>query len=84
MRKAGVEDVLVRFEPVRSAEPPNISGKAAVKASKANWLALRLATVSALVCAEMTASTAVCAKFLGNSPFMRRTNSLAKVGCAAL
>ena len=36
---------LVLTEPVRSAEPPIISGIAAVKASSASWLALRVAQV---------------------------------------
>ena len=83
-RKAGVLLVLVRLEPVRSAEPPSISGRAAVKASRASWLALRLATVSPLVWAATTASNATWLKFLGKSPFMRRTNSLARAGWAAL
>ncbi|MCY1362774.1 hypothetical protein D9M69_495070 [compost metagenome] len=76
--------VLVRLEPVRSAEPPSSSGRAAVKVSSAIWLALRLATVSALVCAASTASTATWWKALGSSPFMRRVNSLASSGKAAL
>jgi hypothetical protein len=36
-----------------------------VKASSANWLALRLATVSALVLAATTASTTVWCEILG-------------------
>ena len=79
-RKLGVDLVLVRLEPVKSADPPSISGSAAVKASSASCEALRDATVSALVWAAITVSTAVCTKFLGKSPFMRRNNSLAKAG----
>ncbi len=71
-RKAGVLLVLVRLEPVRSALPPSSSGSAAVKASSAIWLALRLATVSAFWCASTAASTATWAKFFGSSPAMRR------------
>ena len=37
----------VKFEPVRSAEPPSISGSAAASAVIANCEALRVATVSA-------------------------------------
>ena len=48
MRSGGVLAVLVRFEPVRSAEPPSISGSALVKASSAIWLALREADVLGL------------------------------------
>ncbi|MCY1562822.1 hypothetical protein D9M68_1002740 [compost metagenome] len=75
---------MVRLEPVRSALPPSSSGSAAVKVSSAIWLALRLATVSALVWAATAASTATWAKFFGSSPFMRRVNSLASSGKAAL
>ena len=82
-RSAGVELVLVRFEPVRSAEPPSISGSAFVKASSAIWLALREATVSALVWAAMTVSTATWAKFFGSSPRTRRCSSAASSGKAA-
>ena len=46
-RNGGVLLVLVRFEPVRSALPPMSSGSVFVKASRASWLALREATVSA-------------------------------------
>ena len=79
-RSGGVLLVLVRLEPVRSAEPPSISGSAAVKASSASCEALREATVSALACAATAASTATCAKFFGSSPFMRRVNSAASSG----
>ena len=54
--------VLVRLEPVRSAEPPSISGSAAVKASSAIWLALRWPRSRPWLCAAITASTATCAK----------------------
>ncbi|MNV84885.1 hypothetical protein D3C71_1787920 [compost metagenome] len=74
--------VLVRLEPVRSAEPPSISGSAAVKASSAIWLALRLATVSPLAMVSTTVFTATWAKFLGRSPAMRRVNSEASSGKA--
>ena len=80
MRSAGVDFVLVRLEPVRSAEPPSNSGMAAVKASSAICEALRDATVSALVWAPIVASTAVWAKCFGRSPFMRRVSSLASSG----
>ena len=83
-RKLGVDLVLVRLEPVKSAEPPNISGKAAVKDSSASCDALRDATVSALVWAATTVSNAIWLKFFGKSPFMRRTNSLARSGNLAL
>jgi hypothetical protein len=82
-RRAAVLLVLVRLEPVRSALPPSISGNAAVKASSASWLALRLATVSPLVWAATTVSNATWWKFLGSSPFMRRVNSAASSGKAA-
>ncbi len=83
-RSAGVLLVLVRLEPVKSAEPPSISGRPAVKDSSASCEALRDATVSALVCAPTTVSTAVCENARGNSPFMRRVNSAASSGCATL
>ena len=47
---------LVRFEPVRSAEPPSISGTCGQMAESAFWLALRVATVSAACCAPETAA----------------------------
>ena len=79
-RSGGVLLVLVRLEPVRSAEPPSISGRAAVKASSASCEALREATVSALAWAATAASTVTCAKLRGSSPFMRRLNSAASSG----
>ncbi len=79
-RRLGVLLVLVRFEPVRSAEPPSISGKAAVKASSAICEALREATVSAFWSAAMTVSTTVWVKLRGKAPFMRRCSSLASSG----
>ena len=82
-RRLGVLLVFVRFEPVRSAEPPSISGKAAVNASSASCEALRLATVSAFSCAAITVSTAVCVNTRGSSPRMRRSSSRASSGCAA-
>ncbi len=75
--------VLVRFEPVRSALPPSSSGSAAVKASSAIWLALRLATVSALVWAATAASTAAWAQLARQVARMRRANSAASSGMAA-
>ncbi len=60
--------------------PPSISGRAAVKASSASWLALRLATVSPLLWAATMVSKATWWKSAGSSPFMRRVNSSASFG----
>src|SRR3989338_4638575 len=75
---------LVRLEPVRSAEPPRNSGKAGAKPLMAFCEALRVAMVSAFSLVLAIISAACAAQFAGNSPLMRRVNSAASFGKAAL
>ena len=65
----------VRFEPVRSAEPPISSGVAGTSASSAFWLDCRVASfglVSAISC--FSAATASC-QLSGSLPAITRSNS---------
>jgi hypothetical protein len=82
-RSAGVCFVFVRFDPVRSALPPSSSGNASVSASSTIWLALRLATVSALPWAATAAARTTSLQRAGSSPAIRRVYSAASAGCAA-
>ncbi len=67
---------LVLLEPVRSAEPPIISGTAAVKASSALSDAARVAiSFGAAASFSFTARTAAASLSFGSSPAMRRSNS---------
>src|ERR1039457_7377101 len=66
----------VLLEPVRSAEPPIISGNAGIRLSRANSQAVRVAMsfgVAARLC--LTARTASENAGVGRSPFMRRSYS---------
>src|SRR5258708_8078766 len=78
-----LRDQLVKTEPVRSAEPPIISGKCDAKASIACCDALRVAIVSPFAACAATNACAVAAKLAGNAPLIRRRNSAASVRCPA-
>src|ERR1035437_332981 len=73
---AFIDLVRVLLEPVRSAEPPIISGSAGIRLSSANSQAVRVA-ISFGVAARLslTARTASAKAGFGRSPFMRRSNS---------
>ena len=75
--------MLVRVGAGQGRRCPSSSGSAAVKASSASWLALRLATVSP-VWARPRCPRATWAKLAGRSPFMRRVNSAASSGRLAV
>src|SRR5674476_1386049 len=79
-RKLGVLLVLVRLELVRSAEPPIISGRAAVNASSASCDAVREATVSILIWAGIAVFAASWLQFFGCSPLVLCSSSLARSG----
>ncbi|CFP63269.1 Uncharacterised protein [Bordetella pertussis] len=70
----------VKFEPVRSAEPPSISGSRPASSAMANCDALRVATVSPLATVACRKASNRAAKPSGSSPFMRRVNSAASAG----
>src|SRR3972149_3685759 len=75
---------LVRLEPVRSAEPPRNSGSTGARALIAFCEALRVAMVSAFSLVFAIASAACATQFAGRSPLIRRSNSAASFGKAAL
>ncbi|CEG09408.1 hypothetical protein BN961_02834 [Afipia felis] len=66
----------VLLEPVRSAEPPTISGTAGISTSSARSDAVRVAmSFGASASAAFILATASLSAFAGRSPFMRRSNS---------
>jgi len=76
---------LVLLEPVRSAEPPIISGAAAVSASSAVSDAARVAISFGVAASfSFTERTAAASLSLGNAPPMRRSNSARRAAGAAL
>ena len=75
---------LVLFEPVRSAEPPIISGIATVNISSAPSDATRVAiSFGAAASFSFTACTAAASRSFGNSPRIRRSNSARRDGVMA-
>ncbi len=72
----------VRFEPVRSALPPSISGTFGASSASAFCEALREAIVSRDWPNSAIAASSVSSKSRGRSPAMRRSNSLARSGCS--
>src|SRR5450759_375608 len=75
---------LVRLDPVRSAEPRRNSSSIGAKALIAFCEALSVAMVSALSLV-LTSTSAACAfQLTGRSPLIRRSNSAASFGNAAL
>ncbi len=76
---------LVLLEPVRSAEPPIISGTATVSASSAVSDAARVATSFGVAASfSFTERTAAARLSFGNSLRMRRSNSARRAGAAVL
>ena len=71
---------MVRFEPVRSAEPPTSSGSIGFNTSSAFWEAFRVAMVSALPLSSSTKAAILLSKSCGRFPAMRRSNSAASAG----
>src|SRR6478609_7789013 len=66
----------VLLEPVRSAEPPIISGSAGIRFSSANSQAVRVAISFGWAASfSFTARMASASACFGTSPFMRRSNS---------
>src|SRR5665647_2428903 len=73
---AFIDLVRVLLEPVRSAEPPIISGSAGIRLSSANSQAVRVAiSFGAAASDSFTALTAASSAGFDTSPFMRRVNS---------
>ncbi len=71
----------VLLEPVRSADPPTISGTAAVSASSACSEAMRVAiSLGAAASFSLTPRTAAASASLGRSPASRRSNSARRSG----
>src|SRR5471032_1519326 len=83
-RRATHSFQLVRFEPVRSAEPPRNSGRDDASAWMAFWLALRVAMFSFFSTQEAIAAARAASNAAGRSPFIRRVNSAASAGNCAL
>ena len=76
---------LVLLEPVRSAEPPIISGTAAVSVSSAVSDAARVATSFGVAASfSFTERTAAASLSCGSSPRMRRSNSARRPAGTAL
>ena len=73
---------LVLFEPVRSAEPPSISGTAAHNAFSTCCDAARVATAAGFSTAERMKSSSDLRQPVGSSPASRRCNSAACSGYA--
>ena len=76
-------DQFVRFEPVRSADPPKSSGSAGASPSSAFCEPLRVATVSAFALVFSTSARTCSGHPAGSSPAMRRRNCSARSGAAA-
>src|SRR5476651_429907 len=73
---AFIDLVRVLLEPVRSAEPPIISGNAGIRLSSANSHAVRVAMSFGVAASDcFTARTASAKAGFGRSPFIRRSNS---------
>src|SRR5665811_586921 len=73
---AFIDLVRVLLEPVRSAEPPIISGSAGIRLSSANSQAVRVAISFGLAARlSFTARTAWLNACFGSSPRMRCSNS---------
>src|ERR1039458_6132786 len=73
---AVIDLVRVLLEPVRSAEPPIISGNAGIRLSNANSQAVRVAMSFGVAASDcFTACTASENAGFGRSPFIRRSNS---------
>src|SRR5476649_2370941 len=73
---AFIDLVRVLLEPVKSAEPPIISGSAGIRLSSANSQAVRVAISFGDAASDsFTARTAAVSAAFGRSPFMRRSNS---------
>ena len=71
----------VLLDPVRSADPPTISGTAAVSASSACSEATRVAiSLGAAASFSLTPRTAAASASLGRSPARRRSNSARRSG----
>jgi hypothetical protein len=75
---------MVRFEPVRSAEPPTSSGSTGTRASSTFCEALRVAMTSPLPLKSETRLWIFDSKSGGNSPFSLRSSSAASSGNWAL
>src|SRR5260363_294763 len=71
---------LVRFESVRSADPPSNSGSAAAIPAMACCDAWRVASASARPLARAISARATSLQPAGNSPATRRSNSAALAG----
>ena len=71
---------MVRFDPVRSAEPPTSSGRSGFRLSSTFCEALRVAIVSALRCVSAISARTWSSKPAGSSPATRRWNSAASAG----
>src|SRR5665213_1774223 len=73
---AFIDLVRVLLEPVRSAEPPTISGSAGIRLSSANSQAVRVAISFGLAASDCLIAAIASAKAgFGNSPLVRRSNS---------
>ncbi len=72
---ACIDLVRVLLEPVRSAEPPIISGTAGTSASNANSDDERVAMSLGLAASVSFTLRTASANAFGSSPFMRRSNS---------
>src|SRR3569833_2985265 len=73
---AVIDFVRVLFEPVRSAEPPTISGSAGIRLSSANSHAVRVAiSLGEAASFSLISRTALVSAESETSPRMRRSNS---------
>src|ERR1044071_5630381 len=71
---------MVRFEPVRSAEPPTSSGSIGFNTSSTFWEAFRVGIVSALPFSSSTKEAILLSNSGGRFPATRRSNSAASAG----